>query len=195
MLVAIAPTDDIEAAVSHEMAPFDENGEWFGEGTRWDWWQSGGRYEGRLLGGNVLRRADVNLDQMRRDERERYARNWREAQERPEAHRGFIYGLEPNEQLDDYLARKITTGFPWFGSFLRNRVWQEEERLGWFGSPAATECESKGHDVHICVHENAVAQSRIVSWNGAENWSRMFFARFVEPRPADTLLVCVDYHV
>lgn len=32
------------------LAPYDENGEWFAEGSRWDWWVVGGRWTGSLSG-------------------------------------------------------------------------------------------------------------------------------------------------
>jgi hypothetical protein len=54
LIVALSPADiatcgGIEAAIAHQMAPFDENGEWFAEGSRWDWWQVGGRWSGFFL--------------------------------------------------------------------------------------------------------------------------------------------------
>src|SRR5512134_703677 len=32
------------------LAPFDENEEFFREGSRWDWWVLGGRWDGAMLG-------------------------------------------------------------------------------------------------------------------------------------------------
>lgn len=34
--------------VDELLKPFDENGEWFAEGSRWDWWVIGGRWTGIL---------------------------------------------------------------------------------------------------------------------------------------------------
>lgn len=54
ILVALSPEDikeadnDIEKAIGHQMAPFNEGGEWFADGSRWDWWQIGGRFSGRF---------------------------------------------------------------------------------------------------------------------------------------------------
>lgn len=39
-----------EKAVTPLLAPYDENGEWFAEGSRWDWWVVGGRWTGALDG-------------------------------------------------------------------------------------------------------------------------------------------------
>ncbi len=197
VLVAISPTTDIEKAVQHEMAPFDEQGEWFGDGSRWDWWVIGGRYCNRLLGKDVLPRSQVNLDQMRRDEINRYTKNFSESRNRgyPENAFEFITGIKLDETLEQYLARKVKTGFPWFGAFLKDRTWHEHKRLGWFGVDASTECARAGADTHVCLFENADAGSKIYSWNSNEAWDEIFFKRFVEPLPPETLLVNVDYHV
>ena len=51
-IVAI-PADranDVQSAIEWEMMPFDENGEWFRDGSRWDWYVIGGRYTGSLTG-------------------------------------------------------------------------------------------------------------------------------------------------
>jgi hypothetical protein len=81
-------------------------------------------------------------------------------------------------------------------------VWNEQERLGWFGGAAKTECEIKAESegkewVGRCVHEQDGA--KVVSWTGPgdseERWGRMFWPRFLEKLPDDTLLVVVDYHV
>jgi hypothetical protein len=52
-IVALSPEElskhgSVEDAVAWQMLPFDENGEWFAEGSRWDWWQVGGRYTGKF---------------------------------------------------------------------------------------------------------------------------------------------------
>jgi hypothetical protein len=39
------PDDD---RVADLLAPYDENGEWFADGSRWDWWVVGGRWTGML---------------------------------------------------------------------------------------------------------------------------------------------------
>lgn len=49
VLVLTPPgTDNIEAAVTRLLAPYDENSQWFREGSRWDWWAIGGRMTGML---------------------------------------------------------------------------------------------------------------------------------------------------
>lgn len=53
VIVALSPEQiqehgGIQEAVSWNMEPFDENGEWFEDGSRWDWWVIGGRYTGKF---------------------------------------------------------------------------------------------------------------------------------------------------
>lgn len=42
--------DAVLADVERLLAPYDEAGEWFADGSRWDWWQIGGRFTGALDG-------------------------------------------------------------------------------------------------------------------------------------------------
>lgn len=53
VIVAVSPESikqlgGIENAVAEQMYPFDENGECFRDGSRWDWYQIGGRYTGKF---------------------------------------------------------------------------------------------------------------------------------------------------
>lgn len=196
VLIAISPTTDIEGAVSEQMAPFDENGVWGGEGTRWDGWQIGGRYSGRLLGRDVISRNEVDLEAMREDETSRYLSVYREAEANAGPLVELLYGVDPaRTAVAEYLEEKVTD-FPWFGAFLKDRIWQEQERLGWWGGTFKTECETAtGENPNICIYHNEKDGARIISWNGDPNWRQKFFARFVEKLPPETLLVGVDYHV
>lgn len=44
------PEQDVERL----LAPFDENDDFFGEGSFWDWWVIGGRWDGAMLGRDPL---------------------------------------------------------------------------------------------------------------------------------------------
>ena len=48
--LVLIPRDcpDPEEKVTELLAPYDENGEWSKEGSRWDWWQIGGRWTGAM---------------------------------------------------------------------------------------------------------------------------------------------------
>src|SRR3954470_2154959 len=72
-----------DAEVEHLLAPYDENGEWFADGSRWDWWVVGGRWTGWL--GNYDPREDPrNMQQCeichgtmeRPGGRERFGDDW-----------------------------------------------------------------------------------------------------------------------
>lgn len=42
------PHGEIEDKVAELLAPYDENEEMFAEGSRWDWWVIGGRWDGAI---------------------------------------------------------------------------------------------------------------------------------------------------
>jgi len=48
VLVITEPDKDVEEEVTRLLAPYDENDEWFREGSHWDWWVIGGRWTGHL---------------------------------------------------------------------------------------------------------------------------------------------------
>src|SRR5688500_14258938 len=53
VLIALDPPvnrSEIDELIAEQMMPFDENGEWFRDGSRWDWYQIGGRFTGLLDG-------------------------------------------------------------------------------------------------------------------------------------------------
>lgn len=53
VLIALSPEDakvGLEQAIEFQMEPFNEDGDWFKDGSRWDWYVVGGRYTGRLSG-------------------------------------------------------------------------------------------------------------------------------------------------
>lgn len=196
LLVAIAPTDDVEGAVAHEMEPFNENGEWFKDGSRWDWWQIGGRWAGHYGEDNVMAVGDIDLEQIKerrtKELKENHAAALADTKIGRE-HLEFLYGVKPDESLDAYLTRMLRGVFPAPYAFLRHRCWNERERMGFFGMGAPTECERQGKDTHICSWEQAGA--RIVSWGDSDSWGEKFYERFLANLPDETLLVTVDYHV
>lgn len=51
-VVVLVPPDaaEPEKEAGRLLAPYDENDEWFREGSRWDWWTVGGRWTGSLDG-------------------------------------------------------------------------------------------------------------------------------------------------
>jgi hypothetical protein len=216
LLVAVeCGADEIERAIAHEMAPFDENGEWFGDGTRWDWYCIGGRYSGKFLGENVIQRKAVDAEALRAYRESSLRKVHGEAMQRvasgnlPREMLDVVYGIKDGEPADTFVSRCLdkTNGFPTFYAFLHDRQWHESGRLGWFGSQALTECDitsrkQVGEEFSgRCIHDNAEAGARIVSWQERDDdenggrWDKRFFDRFVRRLNPDTWLVTVDYHV
>jgi hypothetical protein len=192
--------EDIPRLVAHEMAPFDENNECFRKASRWDWWIIGGRWDGYLLGHNVIRRDEIDLQAMR----ERIVQDLQASYVAAEAEeklgvtgRLLVYGIEAGESEAAYVRRRTPTcSFPRFWAFLRNRRWNEKKRMGWFGCETATECEIAGKDVKRCLVRNTATEAAIVSWGDDDTtWQDKFFDRFVRDLEPETLLVVVDYHV
>lgn len=207
MIVAVDGTieerDKIREAVAHEMEPFDENNEWFRNGSRWDYWQIGGRYSGRIGGHDIVRRGNVNPHGIRQSQKTRYKSLYRQAraENKPADTIEFIYGLEPDEPLESYLDRMVVGLHAW--GFLKDRTWHEKRRMGWFGVSYATECEiESGERPNICVYRHDDTDAEIISWEvdpedeeAERAWSEKYWDRFIGELPPETWLVAVDYHV
>lgn len=211
IIVVVKGEEEIEEKVSEQMAPFDENGEWFKNGSRWDWWTIGGRWDGFFIGRNILKRNEINHLEMLADSYYSYVKNYNRAMEdknvRPDM-RSFLYGINEDESLNDYLTRKIGAAtlseaekkhpnfFPHTRSFLNNQHWHESGRMGWFGSDISSECEIEGKKKPKKCLTKVNEKARIVTWNEeADIWKDKFFDRFIKPLSHDDVLVAVDYHV
>ena len=264
-LVALSPENitgasgSIERAVEFQMYPFNENGEWFKDSSRWDWYEIGGRYTGRLTGydpesdpenwktchlchgagkrfdmvvangcngcsgtgtarefhnrkvdgADIVKRVDLDIAALHKQSRKAFEKNYAKAASKSaDSDRQWIkmlHNVDPlEENLDAYLTRVCKTADQSVVhyAFLRNRHWNEPERLGWFGSTTATECEIQAKETSIkaatgrCLHKDEKTSARVIVWNESwEAWSKEFYRRFVEDLSPDTVLVTVDYHV
>jgi hypothetical protein len=198
--------------------------ELFADGTRWDWWTIGGRYTGKLkkhepwkdrdnyktcwlCDGTGTRSDGLGLDNPHL--KESYAGHpvigegcngcggtgW---ELKWESDWKKIGNVIKRSELTEALS---ITAF----AFLRDRRWHEAGRLGWWGMEAKTECEIKSEEegkefTGRCIHKCPATGAQIVSWNEGDDkddsrWKRMFWPRFLRGLPADTTLVCVDYHI
>lgn len=199
LICAIDPLKNVEAAVAEQMQPFDENGDWFKDGTRWDWYVIGGRYSGfrGLLPTDTVRRGDLNKEELERSAARRATELWNKYQAETDKS-GFvqmIYGLTEKDTLETVIARR-KSGPLNAGVFLRGRRWHENERLGWFGCSAETECEAVGRSKGKCIVGKVDKPPCIIGFNEDPNhWNEHFFSRFIEPLSPETILVAVDYHV
>jgi hypothetical protein len=211
VIVAI-PEDragDIQSAVEWEMMPFDENGELFRDGSRWDWYVIGGRFSGCFHGKDIIQVKDINLVRMMEERRERLLSTYRQAESDAMCgeHKEFIYGVDPSKTtVDEYLGSKLDgVQFAASYAFLQGRRWHEGERMGWFGSSALTECEIKAKenanpDVEVmirrCKYKDPETGACVVCWNESDEiWAKEFYHRFIEPLSPNHYLVSVDYHV
>jgi len=196
--------DELEKAVEEQMAPFDENGEWFRDGSRWDWWMVGGRYSGRLAteketGLDFVRKKDLCLEAIRKGYRERAARAWEEASKKWPDDPGLreaIYGIKSGQTREEYIADRAN--FPLSAhTFLMDLEWHESGRMGWWGAAATPESgEEEGVSVCVSTHKR-LRQAKIVTHNNLsqEEWAEKFFEMFIKPLPEDAWIVVVDYHV
>jgi len=254
-----AANNDLKAAIAYQMEPFDEGGEYFANGSRWDWWQIGGRFSGKFappdydphtdptnsescwvcrgtgcrddaIGcearkadpaytcngccgtrrmlkpagdwrdvGNTARRDGLTEENLRERRRADVERWWQgHLEERAKGWGGADKDLTKEQYFEKYAV-----GFACY-AFLRDREWHEQERLGWFGGSAKTECELKAEKqgeefTGRCLHTDERTGAKIVDWTGPkdseERWNRLFWARFLRDLPGDTLLVVVDFHV
>ena len=81
-------------------------------------------------------------------------------------------------------------------AFLKDRHWQEGERLGWFGGSAKTEDEANGspRDILRVRHDDGT-EAIVTTWKeGEEAWGDRYRAMLAELDP-DSILVLIDYHV
>ena len=193
---------EITRELARQMEPFDESGEWFKDGSRWDWYQVGGRYTGRLLGHDIRRVSEVSLDRFAEYAQQRYRENYeaalREYTEKKDAGRvRFMYDVDPELTVDQYLdvnAAYFHFGFP---AFLHDRTWSENGRMGWFGEPAATECErATGEAPKKCTFKLPGGSAATITYDETDpEWRRRYYDRFIKSLDPATWLVVVDYHV
>lgn len=260
LVVALTPEEvekhkGIKEALDYQMAPFNENEEMFRDGSRWDWYQIGGRYTGLLSAydpyedpanqeicdlcngtgkrtdsvadanpklkekcngcageghrlkfslnefqGDVVQVKDLDLKAIRESEMKRWKQNYKKSLKEDTNFKEMIYGVKEGETLEQFLARKNEQSSVHAYGFLQNRHWHEGERLGWFGSSTATECELKNPASPLkegkCLYKDKATGARIVCWNEPwEVWSKVYYQRFIQPLNPETYLVVVDYHV
>lgn len=203
--VIVSPTVErvqelgIEKAIEWEMLPFDENDECFRDGSRWDWYVVGGRWDGELGGKNIVQIKNLDFDAIRKVHEGWYEEAYNEYSR--ESKHPFSDVLD-GESREAYIARRLSEGNLINAyAFLRNRHWNEGERLGWFGGTAKTECEianptDPDQVFGKCLHTDEATGARIVCWNEpSEVWSRNYYHRFIEPLGPQETIALVDYHV
>ena len=205
---------EVEAMVTSKMTPFDENGEWFKDGSRWDWWVIGGRYTGNLDGYDPQK--DVrNFETcsgcggggVRPGGLEQFGQEWFDRCNGCNGCQGKGIRVKwPTQwvkhhgdvcQVKLIEKDKLQSAY----AFLRNGSWNERERLGFFGGSTATEEERSGNGddpdllsrTHVLAGPDGV---ELRTWNEPwEIWEERFWERFMAELPKDEVVVLVDYHV
>lgn len=185
----------IEQAVAEQLHPFSEENQSFQDGSRWDWYQIGGRWKGWFDGQDAIAVKDINLDKLKAEHIAGLTQTYYAAMnEKDPGLRSILYDDIPDgEELAGYLARHDVK-FPATRAFLKAYHWNEGERMGWFGQSMATECDMKGEISHRC--KATKGDGTVVTWNESfEEWEKKFYQRFIEPLEPSNILVVVDYHV
>jgi len=189
---------NIQKAVEYQMLPFDENGEWFRNGTRWDWYQIGGRYTGKFFGQDIIRRKELTdeaIEEFNIQKANKCWNAWLKAEIKDDFIRSYVYGLDENETLESLVEKYKKLKIHAY-AFLKNRRWYENSRLGFFGTPTRTECERTDGHIGTCLHKNEELDAQIVTFNYEEDgWGNNYFDKFIKDLSPETILVNVDYHV
>lgn len=146
-------------------------GHWENPNKKWDWWQIGGRYSGLLKlrdSGNVVNSAkikDIDFEGMTQARIQEYEACWKEAEGKDNATRYFMFGIEKNITLEDYLrkAQMFTT----FAVILPDGKWYEKGEMGWWACVSNEEAE----------------------------WEEKYKERFLDNADPEWTLTIVDCHI
>jgi hypothetical protein len=147
------PIDSIESYVAEVLAPYDEDEEFFREGSRWDWYVIGGRWAGRFIARpgavglrgperyndsgrvlaenqcDVVRKVDIDWEAISARGRSAAADYWdktHQTGERPE-----FLGFDPAMTREQYIAIRGLVAT--HGLVTKDGKWREPARMGWFG--------------------------------------------------------------
>ena len=207
LIVAVSPGQITEhggfqQALAWLMEPFSEQDDSFADGSRWDWWQIGGRYTGKFEPEYDPKKDPANIKTCelcagtgtRIDSKCHVCGGTGSALTWPTQWQyvGDITTRAAVERLEGRLKAY---------AFLRDRKWHETGRLGWWGIQAKTECELQAEDrggtfEGRCLYTCERTGAKIVSWgDDTGRWGELYWPRFIRDLPPDTVLVIVDYHV
>lgn len=145
VLVLVAENaDDVEEKVAELLEPYNENGEWNREGSRWDWWVIGGRWTGALDGYdpekdpanvetcNLCAGTGMRNDEIGRKHRAQnpeYTCNGCDG----EGKRVKWPTQWKRHQGDMVPATKVPSEFTPFALVTPDGAWRESGHMGWFG--------------------------------------------------------------
>jgi hypothetical protein len=136
----------LESSLDQALEPYDENGEWFAEGSRWDWWVVGGRWTGELISldgrdCDIARKHNIDWDAIGAKQVASLKREY-----------GRVTALEANPWLEPALVgeneeayvRRLLAPFYTYAFLDANGDWHEKSRMGWFGQAIPSEDGGEG---------------------------------------------------
>lgn len=158
--------------------------------SKWDWYSLGGRWAGGLIvkgpvyradqgepgsfdnpippgGVSRARWGDIDWDRIRESRREGRKKSYAEAMKKDEAHRAFIYDMDPEETEEHYVNRGLN--FSTFAILTPDGEWLERGEMGWFG----------------VVHDE----------KNQEEWTRIWRETVEKYCTPDTVVSVVDIHI
>jgi hypothetical protein len=164
--------------LANALEPFNENGEWFAEGSRWDWWVIGGRWEGMLINSELeacdyARKSEIAWELMAKAELECMFKFYNQNKQSEFASKSSEYP-QPDESDTDY-ARRMFRPFSTHSFLTLNGDWEENGRMGWWGQVL----EEEKYSDSIC---------KPVDWPSR-------YQQLVRDVKDDEWLVIVDCHV
>lgn len=144
-------------------------GYWQNSNAKWDWWEIGGRWKGKLLANgswvNSAKIKDIDWRAMKRAYAQEAREKWKKAQTASSFEREFQYGLNKVDSLASYIKRSIN--FTTFAVITPDGKWHEKGEMGWWG---------------------------IVS-DEKDDWAENYFKNFIEPADPETIITIVDCHI
>lgn len=167
VLVLTPPDLTSEEEVTRLLAPYDESGKWFREGSHWDWWVIGGRWTGHLDPSYDPYADPANYEtcqycegtgvttQAVADKYPAYQTNVgkpcfqcavdHEGKPKPFPGRMLVWHLKPHGSdmgtpVADVLKRKVETTF---AVVTPDGEWHQRGEMGWFGSVRDEKHESE----------------------------------------------------
>lgn len=169
-VTVVVDDPDVEV-VGEAMAPYDENGEWFAEGSRWDWWVVGGRWSDLLVdksGEHVdyARKREVDWEAMAQEQvhalRDEY-RAHHHLTGKPPFYFDESEKPQPGESEDAFVQRRFEP-FATHALLDRDGKWHENGRMGWFGTVIEDEDGEGEHETWPAEYQRLLAEVPDDAW-------------------------------
>ena len=161
---------DILGEVVRLLAPFDENDEFFREGSRWDWWVVGGRWDGGILGKEWLGLKEQCRQCQGTGERpgglEEFGQKWYDWCKGCNGCQGTgeqeVWATDNRYTTLDRnrcLVKEVPTSYIMSAFVHPDGLWYEKGRMGWFGIEMDDE-EGQSPESKVAVFDQAWSEVR-----------------------------------